>query len=144
MKPIKEVYPVSEYYVDHGAGAYFTAPYDYSPLLESFGYKILLQVDDDDYQGDSRLIFKDDERYGLLIFGWGSCSGCDALQACGSYEEVEELRNELLNEIHWESGRSAMWAYTSEKDWELEWSYHSTGTKRFIDKALDLLKKETR
>ena len=66
---------------------------DYRPMIDSFGYEILLQVDDKDYQGDSRLLFRDVSRYGILIFGWGSCSGCDSLQACESLEDVEKLRN---------------------------------------------------
>ena len=63
MRPITEVYSDESYFGD------------YQPLLESFEYDILLQIDDNDYQGDSRLLFKDGDRFGILTFGWGSCSG---------------------------------------------------------------------
>ena len=78
LSVVKSLYPLES------ESAYFTF-YSYQPLLESFG-EILLKVDDEDYSGDSRLIFKKGEMYGFLIFGWGSCSGCDWLQGCNSYE----------------------------------------------------------
>lgn len=55
--------------------------WDYKPIVNSFG-KIIIQVNDGDYQEDSYILLEDDGRYGYLSFGWGSCSGCDALQAC--------------------------------------------------------------
>jgi len=61
--------------------------YDYTPLISYFGH-IILRVDDTDYQGDSRVLYEEGERYGYLNFGWGSCSGCDSLQACDTASEV--------------------------------------------------------
>ena len=43
MKSIKEIYPNLK------ENKYFYGPYDYDPLLKSFNYEILLQIDDDDY-----------------------------------------------------------------------------------------------
>lgn len=63
---------------------YCEGPSSYQPIMDSFG-NIILQVDDNDYQGDSRLLYREDDRIGFLQFGWGSCSGCDSLQACHSY-----------------------------------------------------------
>ena len=34
---------------------------DYNVLLDLFEFKILLQVDDKDYQGDSRVLFYDEK-----------------------------------------------------------------------------------
>lgn len=131
MKPIKEVYP--------DFGEYFGA-WDYKPLLESFDYEILLQVDDDDYQGDSRILFKNDDMFGVLIFGWGSCSGCDALQACSSLEEVDDLRKNLFNGIVWEN-KNDMIKYLSDNEiQELKYSYHQQETQEFLLKAVTLLK----
>ena len=131
MKPIEEVYP--EAISDTGI---FWGESNYIPLLESLGYEISIRIDDDDYQGDSRLLFQDAASYGLLIFGWGSCSGCDALQACDSYEEMESLRQKLSNEIHWEPTGKAMSAWIENKDWELEYSWHTARTKTFVEKCL--------
>lgn len=115
---------------------YFSV-YDYAPLLKSFG-EILLQVDDSDYQGDSRLIYKRGANYGLLIFGWGSCSGCDSLQACNSYEEIEELRKQLENDIKWGTVEELL-TYLNTHDWEGDYSWHAEETKQFVAKAKDLL-----
>ena len=65
MKKASEIYNGKEYW------------WDYTPMLEEFG-DILLREDDEGWQGDSFLIYHNDNKYGYLSFGWGSCSGCDA------------------------------------------------------------------
>lgn len=135
MKPIRDIYPEADKW------GMFSVSY-YQPLLESFEYPIVLQIDDDDWQGDSRLLLRDSKRWGFLIFGWGSCSGCDTLQACQSYEEVEELRQGLLHDIHWEDDAQKLLSYMENKDWEGEWYWLSDNSKKFIVEAIALLKKE--
>jgi len=130
VKPIEEVYPRTS--------EYFWAPGDYGPLLESFGYPILLRVDDSDYQGDSRVLFRNVEQYGWLQFGWGSCSGCDALQACNSYEDIEKLRETLHGQIKWGT-REELLKYFTEKDWTTDYSWHSEEQKRFVEEVKKLL-----
>lgn len=127
-KQIEEVYPD---FSNYGAS-------DYNPLLQSYGYDIILQVDDQGYEGDTRVIFRDGNRYGLLIFGWGSCSGCDALQACTTLQEVEELRKHLHDKIKWGTAAELL-EYIENKDWELEWSWGET-TKKFLEKAKQILR----
>ena len=111
MRPIREVYPPDD-------TSYFFK-YDYTPMLKSFGYEIVVQVDQDSYQGDSLVLYKNEARYGFLTFGWGSCSGCDALQACSSYEEVDDLRNELYNSIVWFNSLQETLSHLRNKDWEV-------------------------
>lgn len=133
MKNIREIYPGCE------TEKYFNAPINYDPLLESFGYKVVLKVDDDDYQGDSRVLFKNKkEEYGYLIFGWGSCSGCDALQASSSYNDLEELQQKLFEDIKWFYSLEEIQGYFKQKDWELEYCGHSEETKKFIKSVLNL------
>lgn len=136
MKTIEETYP--DHAKDEREGGYFYGPGDYGPLLQSFEYEILLQVDDSDYQGDSRLIYRNGDQYGMLIFGWGSCSGCDSLQACESMKEIAELRDSLHGQIKWDSLRG-LHDYITGKDWELEYSWHADETKDFVEKAKALL-----
>ena len=130
-KPIREVYSDIEEEPFYGPG-------DYDKLLESFGCEIILKVDDDGYEGDSRVLYHLNGRYGLLIFGFGSCSGCDALQACQTFDEIEDLRKRFITSIHWDTAEG-MHHYIANKDWELEYCYHQEETKRFIDEALKLL-----
>ena len=115
--------------------------YDYSeyqPMLDSFG-KIILQVDDDDYQGDSRVLYKDGERIGYLNFGWGSCSGCDALQACETIDDVQKLMDELKGSIKWFLSSAEAYEYFTAKDWQLDMSWHSDEGKEFVKKAFETL-----
>jgi hypothetical protein len=132
MKPIREVYP------DAGEDGYFSVG-DYNPLLESLGYKIILQVDDNDYQGDSRLLLKDGDRYGWLQFGWGSCSGCDALQSCNNYEEVDKLRTGLANGIKWFDSKAEALEFFRAHDWEGDYSWNTSTQADFVSKSISLL-----
>lgn len=112
--------------------------YDYQPMLDAFG-KIAVQVDDDDYQGDSRLLYDEDGRIGVLIFGWGSCSGCDALQACDSLEDVQELCNRLQESIKWFGDKEQALDYFKNHDWKGDYSWYQTETKEFISKCIEYL-----
>jgi len=81
--------------------------YSYEDLLESYGHKILIKVDQDDYQGDSMVLFYNEkidtnQKYGFMVYGWGSCSGCDALEGCDSnYKEVQDLADSMEQSITW-------------------------------------------
>ena len=118
---------------------------DYNVLLDLFEFKILLQVDDKDYQGDSRVLFYDEKthKFGFLVFGWGSCSGCDSLQACHSVEQVDELQEQIFNDITWFDSADKLLYYFKTKDWELEYCYHDEGEfKIFLEKAEKILMRQ--
>lgn len=103
--------------------------------------QILLKVDD--YQGDSRLLLHDMGRFGLLFFGWGSCSGCDALEAAsGNRDHLRELRDDLAHKTHWEGSPQALMAHIERKDWSLDFdgdSPASTASTAFRERALEIL-----
>lgn len=132
MKTAKELYKRED-------DDYFEV-YDYDPMLKEFG-NIALQVDDDDYKGDSRVLYTDGEKVGYLNFGWGSCSGCDALQGCSSYEELQSLMDDLKASIKWFDSKAEALEYFNTKDWELEYSWHAEEQKKFIDEAKEFLSK---
>lgn len=99
------------------------AKYDrlYQPILNSFGH-IIIQIDDQKHSGDSRILYLDESyslnKYGILVFGWGSCSGCDALQSCESFEEIDSLIVELNNKILWFDSKSLALNYFLSHDWK--------------------------
>ena len=98
--------------------------YDYSPMIEDFG-DVLFQVDDDDWQGDSYILYgsmNKNSRFGFLNFGWGSCSGCDALKGCSTWEEVQELYEELRSQIKWFDSAEEAYKWFIEHDWEGDYS----------------------
>lgn len=115
--------------------------YNYNNLIDSFELDEVFEVEDDDYQGSSYYLFRNEDKYGILIFGWGSCSGCDALEGIQSdnwkdstklVEELTEFRDDLYSSITWRS-RDEMVLYVLEKDFGLEWYGYSDGGRKFIE-----------
>lgn len=111
--------------------------WDYQPMLNEFG-NIILQKDEQNYQGDSFLIFEKDGKYGYLTFGWGSCSGCDALQGCNSISEVQELMDRLYSSIEWFDSLDALKEYFKETDWTLQYQYSIPEFKEFLIEVKNL------
>ena len=134
MKTAKELYP--SHWEQEQNEKWFFGPSNYQPIIDEFG-NVLIQVDDHDYQGDSRVMYEKDGKYGFLIFGWGSCSGCDSLQACESIKDVQDLIDTLHNGIHWFDSLDELKLYFKEKDWQLEYAWHAEETKEFINKVID-------
>jgi hypothetical protein len=112
----------------------------YRDLIDSTGVENLHQVDDNDYQGDSRVLVRDYHRYGLLFFGWGSCSGCDALQAAeGNPAELATLRADLRRKIHREDSAADLLAYIEGKDWTLDVRGDDEASRAFRKRARQIL-----
>jgi len=109
--------PLWKFYVEHNGSEGFSAS-DYTPMLKSFGYAIIVRVDEDDYQGDTLVLYRQKQTgaHGVLVFGWGSCSGCDALQSCGSWRAAEELRVRLYRDIKWFSTDAELLAWLRDEE----------------------------
>ncbi len=133
--PIAEAYPIDEDDDSYVGGT------TYENLIESLGVRILLQEDDDDYQGDSYLIvgLPDGWPVGFLTFGWGSCSGCDALQAADTHADLDELRDELASQIHWEETPGKLLAWLAVRDWAGQFSWYRQTIREFLPKAAQAL-----
>jgi hypothetical protein len=110
---------------------YFYGPSDYQPIIDSFG-TVLVQVDDANYQGDTRVLLEKDGRFGFLNFGWGSCSGCDGLQACSSFRDIEELIRGLEADVKWFDTLQAAKDYVADEDRKQSYYYHMEEWRRFV------------
>lgn len=131
MKSVREVYRG-----ERGADDERPSCLSYQPMLESLEHEILVQVDDHDYSGDSRLLLRaSGGSIGHLNFGWGSCCGCDALQACDTWEAIENLRENLSSSITWFLTPAAALKFFEEHDWEGDYSWGDEGQKEFVEKA---------
>lgn len=111
----------------------------YSDLIDSFELDSLVEQHDDDWQGDSRYLFSDpnkDNRYGILIYGWGSCAGCDALDACDSHNERVELRDQLFDSIKWGTAKESL-EYMNSHDWKGDYCC----SEEFNKSAIEFLEK---
>ena len=111
--------------------SYFGIP-DYYQLVESFGVEIIASTSEGSYDGDYFFILKRGNEYGYLTFGYGSCSGCDSLQACTSEAEVLELRDALFNSIEWSDGKESFVKWLRDRDWASQFSASYVQHQEFI------------
>lgn len=112
---------------------------NYSPMISSFG-RIVIEVSVNDYQGDTWVLYHDeDNRIGHLIFGWGSCSGCDALQGCNSIDEVEELREQLERSIMWFSNPQEALDWFKSHDWKGDWGSYYSEQGEYVKESISYL-----
>ncbi len=137
MKNIRSVYP--DLVQEENENGHFYGPGNYDDLVESMGYLTILVVHDSDYQGDSRYLLQAGEQIGWLQFGWGSCSGCDALQACSSFDEIEKLRAGLHDSITWFPNAAKAKVFFETHDWEGDYSWREEKQKEFVAKAINCL-----
>jgi hypothetical protein len=101
---------------------------DYIDIVQSLGFDILLHmaIGMPDVEGDYIFCLCDDRyhnsgtNYGILTFGWASCSGCDALLACvNRFHLLNDLRTKLFNEIQWyENVDLCIESLKDEETWE--------------------------
>lgn len=112
---------------------------NYNAMLDEFG-EILLQVDNKDWSGDSRVLYTDGDKVGYLQFGWGSCSGCDALQGCQNIEEVQGLMDNLCSSIKWFDNAQDALQFFMTHDWEGDYGWHEEKQKEFIKQSIEILK----
>lgn len=122
---------------DTSYGFYFKG--GYNELVESTGVSILTSEDIGDYQGTSYWLVEENGRIGYLSYGYGSCSGCDSLQACSTRQDVEDLRSDMHNSIHWEGSKEDMIQYLESFDLsKMYWS--ADEYKQVRDKFVSYLK----
>lgn len=134
MKTAKELYP--EEWAEEQEKGYIFHICDYQPMIDELG-NVLIQIDDNDYSGDSRILYEKDGKYGFLIFGWGSCSGCDALQSCETMQDVQNIFDSLVHNVKWFNSLEELKKYFKEKDWPLDYSWHLDEGKLFVQQVLD-------
>lgn len=110
---------------------YFWAPYDYTPIINSLG-KAVVTLEENGYHGDTFVVYRFDNDWGILIFGWGSCSVCDALQGCSSYKEIDKLIEQLKSEIKHFPTLEDLKSYVADKYTNKgSWYYHSESWQEF-------------
>lgn len=90
----------------------------YDGMIDSFRYVTLATARLGDCQGDALFFLRDGESYGFLSVGYGSCSGCDSLDGCGSREQVESLRASIHSDIAWQPSVSEAWEWLCGRDWQ--------------------------
>lgn len=90
----------------------------YRDLPKRWGFDVLVWEEEHSYQGDTLAVLRDGSRVGFMTFGWGSCSGCDALQACHTAKDYAELASQLRGSIQWHDSLAALREAMDARDWE--------------------------
>lgn len=111
----------------------------YDDLVKSWGHEIADRGVFGSYQGDLVYLLRDGRRHGLLVVGYGSCSGCDELQARepwdddGDWTGVVALAETLQHDIHWEEDAISLMAWVSRHP-ENHWWAWDDEIKRWLNK----------
>lgn len=141
MKTAVELYAVSEEWSQKEEGDFFYGPSDYMPMLNEFG-RIVVLMSENGYSGDTWVFYctgNEEGKFGksgYLQVGWGSCSGCDALQGCDSKDDVQKLMNELYSQIIWFDEEDDAITYFKEHDWEGDYSGGNKTRDLFIQAVI--------
>ena len=122
-----------KYYEDDEG--YFTHPY-YAELINAFGYEVVSVKDSGDYQGDYFYILRNGSSFGWLVFGYGSCSGCDSMQACNTPAEVLDLAMRLENNIIWHEDAAGLKDYLENKDHEGEFYGYRSSWPEMVEEMI--------
>lgn len=126
---------IKERWHEEGYWSYFDGTYDH--LVED-KVTVLESENLGSYQGDIVYLVKSPRRYGFLSVGYGSCSYCDALEACQSLEEVERVQKNIYNSIKWFKTLDEVKAYILSDDQELQWYHHEYGWEGFEKRVKEL------
>jgi hypothetical protein len=120
MSDVRTLFPRCEHRDEDGDLMWFETP-SHDELIAALGWEVAASVTERDYQGKIFVLLRDGRRFGFLAVGFGSCSVCDALQACGTYDDLAELRDQLIRAVRWEESAAGMAAYLRAHDWDVQW-----------------------
>lgn len=106
---------------------------DYVELLERVtGIKVVAEKYFGKYEGDIAAVVTDGNRFGAVVIGYGSCSGCDALEAAYGDKQAEE-------EIAWSIRRAILWGSRAELRKSLSDGIYWYGNDEGLQSKLDVL-----
>lgn len=108
----------------------------YREMLEAEEVEILAWETFGSYQGDYAIVLKRNDMLGFLVIGYGSCSGCDALESCSTQEAYDSLMLSVLSSISWGGPQFIREKITNLFE-DNNWYRHDAG---FVDSIANLLK----
>jgi hypothetical protein len=140
----------------------------YESLIETAGVGVVDSVHSGDYQGDLYMIVERDGKYGYVVTGYGSCSGCDAYEAARDDDvysenwedrydltlaqiierkpegELVQLRDSILRNVKWVDNQADLAVLLAEDLSEnakgLRWYYSEDSFRKW---ALEMIDKYT-
>jgi len=111
---------------------------DYLEIARSLG-NIVADGEAGDYQGDYYFLLEKDGKYGWLTIGYGSCSGCDALQACVEVSDFQELYDSISRSVQWKDSKEEAIDYLKTKNWRGDFSWYYSDFRDFLKSCANAL-----
>ena len=131
---------LTELQLDYDETGYFYRSCRYYNVLISTIGDIKVEVEVKDYSGDTWLLLEKDGKFGYLSYGWGSCSGCDRLQACETPEDIMQLRDYLDSSVKWFDDASEALSFINNHDWVGDYgAYYEEEQATFVFAAKQFL-----
>ena len=115
---------------------YYSPPMSYDGIVETQG-EIIKDWTLGHYQGDYVYLLKNGDKYAFTVIGYGSCSGCDALEGCGNDEEFNELKDAIVSGIVWGT-KQDVYDYVNNQEAN-RWYFHEEDWVDIRKEILDLL-----
>lgn len=115
----------------------------YRELVER-SYSVIDEAVFGTYQGDYVFLVEGESSYGIVIAGYGSCTGCDALEDAlygNPYSSgpdlaaLDSIAEDLRNSAHFGTV-DELREYLLGKDGALRWHYHEDGFREAVEGLL--------
>jgi hypothetical protein len=127
MKDVRTIWP------DITDDRYGSSYPGYEEIVAQLG-TVVMDAAVGSYQGDIHMIVESAGRYGYVSVSYGSCSGCDALQACESVRQLQDLCDGIEGSVKWFDSPDALAEWFSSRDWEVQVGYDYNGElKTFVE-----------
>jgi hypothetical protein len=115
---------------------YYSAPMSYDEIVATQG-EIIKDWIIGSWQGDYVYLLKSGDKYAFTVIGYGSCSGCDALEGCESDEEFNELKEDIVNSIVWGTKQDVLDYVTNQE--ANRWYFHEEDWVEIRKEIMEIL-----
>lgn len=116
---------------------YYEPPMSYDEIVATQG-EIIKDWTLGYYQGDYVYLLKNGDKYAFTVIGYGSCSGCDALEGCGDDEEFSALKEDIISGIVWGT-KQDVYDYVNNQEAN-RWYFHEEDWVDIRKDVLEILK----
>jgi len=117
----------------------FYGPDDYTPIIQHIAPEILHLSEDAGYEGDTFVLGRTSAGEVVWVeIGWGSCSGCDELQACSTVADIVALANNISDSAKRFATPAEALDWFVSHDWAGD--YQSATKKAAVEAALKILR----
>lgn len=110
----------------------------YEDVVKTWGFEIINTAMIGDYSGDFVAVLYAQGTYGLLVHGYGSCSGCDELLGAETEQDVIDLSCYLRSTIRPYPDFESLKCDSLKKDGRF-WYMYDKGFEEFLNETESLI-----